>query len=429
MTSSSSSTVIVDETAVTGYDAHMQRVLQLDLLDPKGLTLRRGAEGGPSRVRNLAAPQDPLDAASKEYVDAVVRGLALHPTCAAAAGEACILPAGLCLPGVVIDRVSLVAGDRVLLLAQGDPRTNGVYVVAAGGEPPTRASDLADGNRADAALMYVIRGATHADRAFICTGVDVVVGRDPLLFRPFGGGGGGRVEPGFGIHTTKTSSDATMVSVDPTTVATLGAVRNTFTGELVLTAGTAATSLDSGALRVAGGVAIAGDLFVRSTYNVSDVRLKRDIVPLGDAALSHVRALRGCAFRWAANDRPDVGLLAQEVLAHIPLCAHRDPVTDLHAVEYSRLIPYLIESIKTLARRCESLEEAMERPRRRRRPETSRKTDCVMNKNKTNTDANESQPLPDPGPAVRRSLRGHPPTHHLPRGRVASPPDSTGSTG
>lgn len=378
-TSLTPSTVIVDETAVTAYDARMQRVLQLDLLDPNGLTLRRGTAGGPSRVRNLAMPEEPLDAAPKGYVDAVVRGLALRAPCAAAAGEACVLPTDLCLPGAIIDGVALVPGDRVLLLAQNDPVTNGVYVVAQeDGAPPQRATDLLDGERADAILVYINRGSTNGDRAFVCTGDGVVVGRDPLSFVPFGGSNARTsFVPGFGLRSTTTTSgggDTTVVAVDPTVVATLTAASNTFVGELVVTAGTAAVSLDSGALRVAGGAAIAGDLFVRSTYNVSDARLKRDIEPLGDDALRCVQALTGCAFRWIDDNRPGVGLLAQDVVAHTPLCAHCDPVTGLHAVEYSRLVPYLVESIKTLARRCDTLEAQQQRPRRRRRTDKRQKS-------------------------------------------------------
>ena len=58
--------------------------------------------------------------------------------------------------------------------------------------------------------------------------------------------------------------------------------------------------------------------------------------------------------------QPSVGVIAQDVLLQAPLCVSHDPVTDLYAVEYRRLIPYLIESVKSLKRRCDDLSMSLE---------------------------------------------------------------------
>lgn len=98
-------------------------------------------------------------------------------------------------------------------------------------------------------------------------------------------------------------------------------------------------------------------------------------------ALEQVCRLRGCTFEWASPHpqagSPAVGMIAQELLEQIPECVLRDPRTDLHAVNYTQLVPYLVESIKTLRAECERLERSLEdmqackRPRHQSLPQDS----------------------------------------------------------
>ena len=57
------------------------------------------------------------------------------------------------------------------------------------------------------------------------------------------------------------------------------------------------------------------------------------------------------------ENTPSVGVIAQEVRDQAPLCVSHNVETDLYAVEYSKLIPYMIESIKALKRKCDLLEQ------------------------------------------------------------------------
>src|SRR5262245_18827628 len=81
-----------------------------------------------------ADPASALQAATKQYVDNLVTGLAWSDTVRAAT------TANITLSGTqTIDGVAVVAGDRVLVKNQTTASENGVYVVAAGAW--TRATD------------------------------------------------------------------------------------------------------------------------------------------------------------------------------------------------------------------------------------------------------------------------------------------------
>jgi hypothetical protein len=88
--------------------------------------------------------------------------------------------------GGVIDDVTLVAGDIVLLRNQTNPAENGLYVVQ-----PTnmvRAPDADTAAELPPGLIVVIQeGTTHTDAMFIITSPPgYVMGTDPITFTPFG---------------------------------------------------------------------------------------------------------------------------------------------------------------------------------------------------------------------------------------------------
>lgn len=79
---------------------------------------------------------------------------------------------------------------------------------------------------------------------------------------------------------------------------------------------------------------------------VSDQRLKNDIQPL-TGALSTVCELQGV--QYTMGGQPQVGFLAQQVAGVVPeaVSASRDGFL---AVDYSRIVPLLVEAVKELAR-------------------------------------------------------------------------------
>ena len=100
----------------------------------------------------------------------------------------------------------------------------------------------------------------------------------------------------------------------------------------------------------------------------SDVRFKKNIVPL-ENALEKVLALRGVSYEWnefihSVRDGydlnvPIIGMIAQEVEKIIPQVVGtwklNDELTDAKALEYQRLVPYLIEAIKEQQKQIDQL--------------------------------------------------------------------------
>ena len=110
-----------------------------------------------------------------------------------------------------------------------------------------------------------------------------------------------------------------------------------------------------------GGVKITGDLDVTGdiiAFSSSDIRLKENISPI-ENALNMINSLSGNTFDWKvgqSNKGTDTGILAQEVEAlGLPgITQTRD--NGAKAVRYERLIPVLIEAIKELTAKVNTLE-------------------------------------------------------------------------
>ncbi len=107
---------------------------------------------------------------TKEYVDARIRHVRLATT------------GNIALSGAqTIDGVSAVVGDRVLVCAQNDAKSNGVYSVSTG--PWTRALDFnTDENILPTALITVSEGATHKDTVWMLTNDSIALGTTSLAF-------------------------------------------------------------------------------------------------------------------------------------------------------------------------------------------------------------------------------------------------------
>jgi len=170
------------------------------------------------------------------------------------------------------------------------------------------------------------------------------------------------------------SSDSASFNFLNTTVTTLGIAGagtainiGSASGTTTINHTSDADSDTTGALVVAGGAGIKKNLYVGDdiiAFYSSDERLKDNITLIPDA-LEKTKQLRGVEFDWGDNapnwvdeeleDRHDMGMIAQDVEAIIPQAVKtRD--SGYKAVDYKRVIPLLIESIKTLAERVEQLE-------------------------------------------------------------------------
>ncbi len=101
----------------------------------------------------------------------------------------------------------------------------------------------------------------------------------------------------------------------------------------------------------------SGNLTIAGALNqTSDARLKKNIQPLSNS-LKKISSLNGYQYNWIEGSRDkniQTGVLAQEVETQMPELVTTDSA-GLKSVNYSGMIPYLIESIKELKKENEAL--------------------------------------------------------------------------
>ena len=147
-----------------------------------------------------------------------------------------------------------------------------------------------------------------------------------------------------------------------------------YNNTLTLVSVTSATSTQTGALQVYGGVGIGGDLYVgRDIYGLgeitayygatSDRRLKTNIGSINNG-LAKVLTLDGIVYNWneLANkdlDVKEVGVIAQQIQAVLPEAVVEREDGYL-TVKYERIIPLLIEAIKELSAEVEELKKKIQ---------------------------------------------------------------------
>lgn len=162
------------------------------------------------RIINVGDPSGAADAVTKSYVDGLVNGLSWKNAVRAAT------TGNITLSGTQsIDGVSVVAGNRVLVMAQTAGAQNGIYVVAAGAW--SRAADADAAAELVNATVYVSEGTANGDKAFTCTNdASLVLGTTALNFAPVSNGGGTTYTAGNGLTGSTTFSvqpDGTSLSV------------------------------------------------------------------------------------------------------------------------------------------------------------------------------------------------------------------------
>ena len=100
---------------------------------------------------------------------------------------------------------------------------------------------------------------------------------------------------------------------------------------------------------------IAGTL----TQN-SDARLKKNIQPLQNS-LQKILSLGGYQYNWKENYRDkslQTGLLAQQVEQQMPELVKEDK-EGIKSVNYSGMVPYLVEALKEQQQKFEKLEKEL----------------------------------------------------------------------
>ncbi len=126
-------------------------------------------------------------------------------------------------------------------------------------------------------------------------------------------------------------------------------------GNLAATSYAATGTVAAGGDVTAGGNMMAGgNMTAAAFFHPSDATLKTDIRPIGEP-LQLVERLQGHRFAWKDSGAPDLGFIAQEVQRVVPEAVGQGPNGKL-AVKYDILSAALVEAVKVLAHRVETLE-------------------------------------------------------------------------
>ena len=112
-----------------------------------------------------------MHAANKRYVDIVSQGFSFKTACRI------VSTTNIGLSGLtVIDGITPIANDRVLVAGQSTPSQNGIYLAASGAW--SRATDMdASGELKDGTLVPIAEGTANSDSQWMCT----AIGASPWL--------------------------------------------------------------------------------------------------------------------------------------------------------------------------------------------------------------------------------------------------------
>jgi hypothetical protein len=308
-------------------------------------------------LTGIVTPSADSDAANKAYVDTVANGLSWKGSAIAASTTNVALATDVD-DGSILDGVTILTGERILLKNQTTETENGIWVVAASGAP-SRPLDFDTGDSAAGSAAFVIAGTTNADRGYLCTtDSPSVIDTNDLHFTPFSGVS----ETLAGDGLTKTDNT---ISANTTVVRTSGAQSiadtKTFSDDMVISSSTEATTTTVAAVVVYGGIGVAKDARIGGdhyalTYNTtSDRNLKTNIVQLSNT-LDTINQIESYEYDWKGRDGPrQLGVMAQQLeeigLEHMVATDSRG----VKSVNYNHLLPLCIGAIRELSSELEAL--------------------------------------------------------------------------
>lgn len=215
-TSASGGTVTIDNDGVLSVSGTADQISASTVSGAVTLSLPN-AVIFPGTVTLNADPQNALEAATKQYVDAVAEGLHIHASVEAATTASVDLNS----PPATIDTVTLTNGMRVLVKNQTSAAENGIYVYNSASAILTRASDFNTAAEIQGGdFVFVTSGSAYADTGWVQTEKVTTLGTDPINFTQFSGAGTYLAGNGLQLVGNQFSID-TAVTVDKNTAQTL----------------------------------------------------------------------------------------------------------------------------------------------------------------------------------------------------------------
>ena len=103
------------------------------------------------------------------------------------------------------------------------------------------------------------------------------------------------------------------------------------------------------------GVIITGIATATDFDSTSDIRLKTNIKPIEDP-LNKVLQIEGVSFNWKEDNRPALGVVADQIENILPELVHGD---DPKTVNYNGLVGLLIECVKNQQKQIDELKDQL----------------------------------------------------------------------
>lgn len=181
----------------------------------------------------FGTPTHDSHAATKGYVDAARLGLDVKESVRVATTAPLTIASDL-EAGDVVDGVTLVAGNRVLVKNQSTGSENGIYVVQASGAA-VRATDFdSSGDVTPGAFTFVEEGTTNADSGWVLTtNATITLGATALTFAQFSGAG--QVTAGAGLTKSGNTIDVVGTADRITVNADSVDIASTYVGQSSIT--------------------------------------------------------------------------------------------------------------------------------------------------------------------------------------------------
>ena len=219
----------------------------------------------PGTVTLNGNPSQALEAATKQYVDAVSEGLHVH----ASAQTATTASVNLSNPPAAIDGVTLTNNMRVLVKNQSNTPDNGIYVYNSASAILTRASDFDTPTEISGGdFIFVTGGNTYDNTGWVQTETVTTVGTSPILFTQFSGAGTYTAGIGLQLDGTVFSNTGVLSLAGTANQVSVSASNGNITVSLpssinVNTTGSAATLTTSRTIE------LSGDVSGSATFNGS----------------------------------------------------------------------------------------------------------------------------------------------------------------